>query len=136
MWGLSSPIRDQTCAPCIGSTESQPFDYYGSLQICHFFFFFLNSSVVVWALITLLHARQATLCSTHLLVQRQVVCSAGGATTQVLFMLVQRSCGMFSKVRPGMDPTAKEADTCGLPVCFRGRNCVLNRVSSRQFFFF
>ena len=42
MWGLSSPIRDQTCAPCIGSTESQPFDYYGSLQICHFFFFFFK----------------------------------------------------------------------------------------------
>ena len=24
MWGLSSPTRDRTCAPCIGSTESQP----------------------------------------------------------------------------------------------------------------
>ena len=119
--------------------EAQSLNHLTTTEVCKsatFFFFFLNSSVVVWALITLLHARQATLCSTHLLVQRQVVCSAGGATTQVLFMLVQRSCGMFSKVRPGMDPTAKEADTCGLPVCFRGRNCVLNRVSSRQFFFF
>lgn len=69
--------------------------------------------------------------------QRQVVCSAGGATTQVLFMLVQRSGAMFSKVRPGTDPAAKEADKCGLPVCFRGRNCVLNtKHCLGKFFFF
>ena len=29
MWGLSSPIRDQTQAPCSGSTESQPLDSQG-----------------------------------------------------------------------------------------------------------
>ncbi|XP_055273893.1 transmembrane 6 superfamily member 1 isoform X1 [Moschus berezovskii] len=75
-------------------------------------------------------------CSTHLLVQRQAVCSAGGATTQVLCMLVQRSCGMFSKVRPGMDPAAKEADKCGLPMCLRGRNCVLNTEHRLGKFFF
>ena len=27
---LSSPIRDQTCTPCSGSTESQPLDHQGS----------------------------------------------------------------------------------------------------------
>ena len=26
MWDLNSPARDQTCVPCIGSSESQPLD--------------------------------------------------------------------------------------------------------------
>ena len=26
MWGLSSPTRDQTCIPCIGSMDSKPLD--------------------------------------------------------------------------------------------------------------
>ena len=30
MWDLSSPTRDQTYAPCSGSTESQPLDLQGS----------------------------------------------------------------------------------------------------------
>ena len=30
MWDLSSPIRDGTCVPCSGSTESQPLDRQGS----------------------------------------------------------------------------------------------------------
>ena len=30
MWDFSSPRRDQTCAPCIGSTESKPLDHQGS----------------------------------------------------------------------------------------------------------
>ena len=30
MQDLSSPTRDQTHAPCIGSTESQPLDHQGS----------------------------------------------------------------------------------------------------------
>ena len=30
MQDLSSPTRDQTRAPCIGSTESEPLDYQGS----------------------------------------------------------------------------------------------------------
>ena len=29
-WDLSSPNRDQTCAPYIGSVESQPLDHQGS----------------------------------------------------------------------------------------------------------
>ena len=30
MWDLCSPTRDQTYAPCSGSTESQPLDLQGS----------------------------------------------------------------------------------------------------------
>ena len=30
MWDLSSPTRDQTCVPCIGSVESYPLDRQGS----------------------------------------------------------------------------------------------------------
>ena len=30
MWDLSSPTRDQSCVPCIGSTQSQPLDCQGS----------------------------------------------------------------------------------------------------------
>lgn len=74
-------------------------------------------------------------CSTHLLVQRQAVCSAGGATTQVLFMLCKDHIGCFQG-RPGMDPAAKEVDKCGLPVCLRGRNCVNTEHRLGKFFFF
>ena len=31
---LSSPVRDQTCAPCLGSAESSPLDYQGS-PLCY-----------------------------------------------------------------------------------------------------
>ena len=31
MWDLISPTRDQTYAPCSGSTESQPLDLQGSV---------------------------------------------------------------------------------------------------------
>ena len=31
--GYSSPTRDQTWAPCIGSMESEPLDHQGSPQI-------------------------------------------------------------------------------------------------------
>ena len=27
LWGLSSPIRDQTCAPCSGNVESSLLDH-------------------------------------------------------------------------------------------------------------
>ena len=30
MWDPSSPTRDWTCAPCIGSSQSQPVDHQGS----------------------------------------------------------------------------------------------------------
>ena len=30
VWDLSSPTRDQTRIPCIGSAESQPLDHQGS----------------------------------------------------------------------------------------------------------
>ena len=32
MWDLSSPTRDRTCAPCTGSSASQPLDQEGSPQ--------------------------------------------------------------------------------------------------------
>ena len=32
--GFSSPTRDQTQAPCIGSSESYPLDHQGSPLIC------------------------------------------------------------------------------------------------------
>lgn len=102
-----------------------------------FFFFFKQLPCSLGSHYLASFKASHTKWSTHLLVQRQVVCSAGGATTQVLFMLVQRSGAMFSKVRPGTDPAAKEADKCGLPVCFRGRNCVLNtKHCLGKFFFF
>ena len=31
VWDLSSPTRNQTQAPCTGSTESSPLDHQGSL---------------------------------------------------------------------------------------------------------
>ena len=31
VWDLSSLTRDGTCAPCSGSTESQPLDHQGRL---------------------------------------------------------------------------------------------------------
>ena len=37
MWDLSSPTRDQICALCVGSLESQPLDHQGSpLEILDF----------------------------------------------------------------------------------------------------
>ena len=44
--GSSSPARDQTLAPCIGSAESYPLDHLGSSQSA-----FLTSSQVVLRLL-------------------------------------------------------------------------------------
>ena len=37
IWDLNSLTRDQTCIPCIGSMDSQPPDYQGSLQAVLFY---------------------------------------------------------------------------------------------------
>ena len=36
MWDLSFPTRDENCAPCGGSAESQPLARQGSPQNAHF----------------------------------------------------------------------------------------------------
>ena len=53
MWDLSSPPRDRSCVPCIGSTESQPLDhqevllsyfkFQTSLWVFSDFFFLYNA---------------------------------------------------------------------------------------------
>ena len=116
--------------------EAQSFNHLTTREVRKSATFFFYSSLVVWALITLLHARQATLSVLLTYLCKGRLCALLEEQLLKFYLcLCKDHMGCF-QVRPGTDPAAKEADKCGLPVCLRGRNCAEQSIVLASFFFF